>query len=507
MKKNYKIKSGVLILIILMLIVCQILISCGGGNQTNDTNDNNDNNDNNNNNNNQTPVNDDAGGATETPIEELYPYPEHDFGGAVINMAARKDGWADGSQDFDDLTVDAETGEVLNDSVYKRTKTVEEKYNVNIEVTYVTDASGTVSKLVKAGDDSYQIMQEKLKFISESLASQNLLYDFNTINSMNLDAPWYNQNAIKDLSINNKVTALGGDMTVSDKSGVIMTVFNKRMTADYGIENLYTTVREGKWTLDKLYELMMQTTSDLNGDGDLQFNDDQWGFVCEDYAGWMFAVASGNRLAALDDNGLPYMTAVTEKTLHDYERIKKILYETMGRTNVPDPDSHTNIMAVSRGFMTVNMLSSISRLRSMEEDFGIIPMPKQDETQKDYIATISPWVSRFIAMPSTCGDPEMVGAVIDAMSRESVNTVVPAYYENLLNQKIARDEESVEMLKMIFDSVIYDIGSVFSWGNIWDEQMMFIQSKKDDYAGNYERIQGRVEAALQKTIETMQQFD
>ena len=499
MNKNIKVRRGVLILALLM--ACQILMSCGGT-QTNDAN----------NGNNQNPandvnVNDGSGGSSETTLEELYPYPEHDFGGAVINMVARKDGWADGSQDFDDLTVDSETGEVLNDAVYRRTKTVEEKYNILIEVTHVADASGTVSKLVKAGDDSYQIMQEKLKFISESLASQNLLYDFNTIKSMNLSAPWYNQNAIKDLSINNKVTALGGDMTVSDKSGVIMTVFNKKMTADYGIENLYTTVREGKWTMDRLEEMVKGASMDLNGDGEMKFNDDQWGFVCEDYAGWMLAVASGNRLAALDDNGLPYMTAVTEKTLGDYEKIKKILYETMGRTNVPDPDSHTNIIAVGRGFMTINMLSSISRLRSMEEDFGIIPMPKQDEAQKDYIATISPWVSRFIAMPSTCGSPETVGAVIDAMSRESVNTVVPAYYDNLLNQKIARDEESIEMLKMIFDSVIYDIGSVFSWGNIWDEQMMFIQSKKDDYAGNYERIQGKVEAALAKTIESMRQFD
>ena len=153
----------------------------------------------------------------------------------------------------------------------------------------------------------------------------------------------------------------------------------------------------------------------------------------------------------------------------------------------------------------MDMLSSIAMLRGMTDDFGIIPVPKQDETQTDYITTISPWVSRYIAMPTTCGSPEMAGAVVDAMSRESANTVVPAYFDNLLNQKIARDQDSIEMLKDIFSSVVYDIGSVFNWGGIWDLQYTFFNTKQTDYAGFYEKYAGKVEAAMQKTIDAMQQ--
>ena len=500
MKKINKIKL-IAPLLILSFILCSLFmfISCGGEQKT----------DNDNSTNSQNPANsnEDSGGAAETPLDELYPYPEYDFKNAVINILARKDGWADGSQDFDDLTVEGETGEVLNDAVYSRTKKVEEKYNMQIAVTPAADAVGTITKSIKAGDDAYQLLQEKLVFMSSNLATQNYLTDLKTVGSINLGAPWYNQNAIKDLSINNKITTIGGDMTVSDKSGVIMAVFNKKMLADYGLENLYATVNEGKWTLDKLYELMIQTTLDLNGDGKMTIKDDQWGLVCEDYAGWMFSVASGNRLANLDDNGIPYMTCVTEKNINDYERIKKILYEQQSRAKVTTPQEHESAFVENRSLFSIGMLSQFTAIRGMEEDFGIIPLPKQDETQSSYISTISPWVSRFIAMPSTCVNPETVGAVIDAMSRESVNTVVPAYYDNLLNMKIARDDESIAMLKMIFDSVIYDIGAVFSWGNIWDEQMMFIGAKKEDYLGNYERIQGKVETALAKTIDTMAQFD
>jgi len=470
--------------IILLLILSLLLLSCGGEEQT-------------------------SGEVITNTIaptqeeQELYPYPEHDFGGAEINIIARRDGWAGGTQDLEDLVVENMNGEIFNDTVFERTKKVEDKYNVQIAITYVPDAIPVITKSIRAGDDEHQIIQEKLMFMSSNLAANNYLTDLKTLASMNLDAPWYNQNAIADLSLLNKTTVIGGDMTINDKSGVVLAAFNKKIAADFGIENLYAAVRDGKWTLDKLYELSVLTTVDLNGDGLYKFADDQWGLACEDYGGWMLAAASGNRLAALDSDGMPYMTAVTEKSVSDYERIKKIMYEKQGRVEVSDDEAHVRIFLENRCFISIDMLSQFPSKRGMEEDFGILPLPKQDESQKDYITTISPWQSRFVAMPSTCASPEIVGAVLDALSRESLYTITHAYYDNLLNQKIARDEESIEMLEQIFNSIIYDIGSVFNWGGIWDLQHTFCSGKQQDYAGFYEKYEGRIITALEKTIETM----
>jgi len=505
MEKNHKIKLTALLLLIsisiISIILCALIVSCGGDNKADDANNNNDQN--------QNPANGGEPGDTVTanPLDELYPYPEHDFNGETIHILARKDDWAGGSQDFEDLKVEAETGEVFNDAVYYRTRKVEEKYNMQLNVTYVADPNATISKLIKAGDDEYQIIQEKLMFMSSSLVPYNYLLDLKTVSSINLDAPWYNQNAIRDLSINNKINTLGGDMTISDKSGIMMNVFNKKLAEQYAIENLYNTVREGKWTLDKMYELIIQTTVDLNGDGKLTFKDDQWGLVSEDYMGWDLAIASGNRLGELDENGIPYITCTTEKYVSDYEKIKKVMYEKDGRVETADDVEHVRIFYENRAFISNDVMAQIAMLRGMEEDFGIIPLPKQDENQKDYIASISAWTSRFIAVPSTCNNPETVGAVIDAMSRESTNTISPAYFDNLLYQKIARDEDSIEMLQNIFASAIYDIAAVYNWGGIWDEQQRFIYGKKEDYIGNYERIEGKVLKDMEKTIETMHQFD
>ena len=89
------------------------------------------------------------------------------------------------------------------------------------------------------------------------------------------------------------------------------------------------------------------------------------------------------------------------------------------------------------------------------------------------------------------------------MARESTNTVMPAYYDNLLNNKIARDDESIEMLKITFGSVVYDIGAVYNWGGLWLMHQGFINSKSRDYVSFYEKNASAIQAALDITIEEM----
>ena len=440
-----------------------------------------------------------------TSIDDVYPYPEHDFGGAEIKVLARKDGY--GGQDFEDICVEEMNGEVLNDAVYKRTMTVEEKYNVKIDVAYVADPVGTVSKNVKADEDAHQIVQEKLWFLQQNLATQNYLTNLRKVNSITLEAPWYNQSIIKDVAISKKVTVLGGDMTVSDKSGVGGMVFNKQMVLDYGLEDMYKMVREGKWTLDKMDELMKLTSKDLNGDGKMKLEDDQWGLLAEHLVNWAFLIGCGNRLADLDSDGIPYITAGSPKFLSDLDRILDIMYDDQSRIFGPRVEDYSETFMENRAFMQVNVMSTFFLLRGMETDFGIIPIPKLNEQQEGYLTEISPFVSRIIAIPISCKNPETIGAVIDAMGRESTNTVVPAYFDNMLNNKIARDEESIEMLQLIFDTVVYDIGSIFNWGNLWIMHQQFMDGARKSYVPFLEKNLPAIEKAMQKTIDEMQNIN
>lgn len=52
----------------------------------------------------------------------------------------------------------------------------------------------------------------------------------------------------------------------------------------------------------------------------------------------------------------------------------------------------------------------------------------------------------------------MAGQVVEMLSYYSMETTVPAYYTVLFGEKLARDVDSVEMLSIVFDNIVYDAG-------------------------------------------------
>ena len=94
-----------------------------------------------------------------------------------------------------------------------------------------------------------------------------------------------------------------------------------------------------------------------------------------------------------------------------------------------------------------------------------------------------------MAIMKTAKDPEMTGYVVEALSSESCRTVHPAFFDELLGGKIARDSEAVGILKMMFNDTICDNGiitSVFKLisGAFMDKSAQYI-SNVDSQIGNY----------------------
>ena len=103
------------------------------------------------------------------------------------------------------------------------------------------------------------------------------------------------------------------------------------------------------------------------------------------------------------------------------------------------------------------MLDAINNLRDMKDDFGIIPWPKFDETLDRYYTNVDAGCN-LICVPITVGNPECISVVLEAMAYDSYKNVIPTYYDVVLQTKYTRDEESPEMLDLIREGRVYDIG-------------------------------------------------
>jgi len=434
---------------------------------------------------------------SESAPEDLFPYQEGTYDGASFDFMVLRSNYY--GQDYNDIWVEEDTAEGLEAAVYLRNLQVEEQHNITIHAKSSDNPTNVIPNLVLSGDATYDAIQEKLVMMMGTLVVQGYLYNLREIDTMYLAAPWYDANVIDSASIDGQLYFFGGDIEVSDKMGLAVIAFNKELAADHQIPNLYEMVQNGEWTLDKLHSFSSIATVDLNGDGKHEKND-QWGLIAEDFFGWFFLISSGNAIAFKDADDIPYLAVYTEKAVNDLETIMNLMYDDQARSGHGYlAEDYTNIFSENRALFHANVLSSITLLREMEASFGIIPIPKYDTAQSEYITTFSSFVSRYIAVPSINADLNMTGVILDAMSR--TGDVAEAYYDIVLTGRTIRDEESSVMLDIIFDSIFCDIGSIYNWNNVWFMYQKFFDSGSRDFTSTWKGVEKGAQTAMETTIQ------
>ena len=97
----------------------------------------------------------------------------------------------------------------------------------------------------------------------------------------------------------------------------------------------------------------------------------------------------------------------------------------------------------------------------MEFTYGIVPYPKYDDAQENYV-TITSFPYTLYGVPMDAKDPNMSAAVLECMASESYRTVSPALFENAFKVKYSQDAQSSLMYDLIRSTVSFDFGRVFN---------------------------------------------
>ena len=92
-----------------------------------------------------------------------------------------------------------------------------------------------------------------------------------------------------------------------------------------------------------------------------------------------------------------------------------------------------------------------------------------------------------------------IGTILDAFAYYSCYESIPAYVDVLLMGKVARSEDSEEMLQLVFDTSAYDLGTGM-WSSVTKNQYVntIFSVSKSDIASKTEEIKSGIEAQLEK---------
>ncbi|MCL2518820.1 MAG: hypothetical protein FWF15_09680, partial [Oscillospiraceae bacterium] len=61
--------------------------------------------------------------------------------------------------------------------------------------------------------------------------------------------------------------------------------------------------------------------------------------------------------------------------------------------------------------------------------------------------------------------------------------------------------------KLIYASVVYDLGSVYNWGNLWFFHQSFIAGGTREYVSKFAAVEDKIISEMEETIEAMMDYE
>lgn len=412
--------------------------------------------------------------------------------------------WANAQLEIRQVPEEAENGEPINDALYKRDRLVEDKYNIKLKYTLLTDVTEMLNKSKKsllAGDDIFEFICGDMMNVTKGLAQAGLVVDFNKMPFVDLSREWWSKNAKRDLTINGKFYYPTGDITPRFLLSPYMLLFNKNLFTNNGLEYPYKSILDGTWDLDKFISLLKGYTKDLNNDE--KFTEaDAYGLAAEGMTPYAFMLASGEGLTKIVD-GNPVLNIESEKVLNITQKLASFMGDPQYvycTSNLDMAYVEVPIFKEDRALFVAQTGTNLSMFRDMESDFGIIPIPKYDIKQEDYYSFCQAWGAVAICVPLLNSNLDRTGKVIEALAATGKYTSTPASYEVTLKKKYSRDGESEAMLDIIYKNASYDYTYIYNFGTLYTNYRSAIY-KNQSVVSMFEKYKDKAQSELTTLIE------
>ena len=428
------------------------------------------------------------------------------FNGETVTILSR-----DASFVSDELWVDDQNGAMVNDAIYNRNAKVMDQLNVSIESIKLSGDAYLVSTELRnaAGNgEAYFDIAANSTYSTIMYTGENIFLDLTECEYLDLGAIYWSQGYNESASIGNSQYLATGALALSLYRLMFITFYNKDLLAEAQYENLYTVVDEGRWTIDYQIQLSKDLYRDADGSGTVS-EGDTVGFASStlSYLDPYWSSCDIQIITKDAENHLVY-SLDSEKLSNTVDKLIILFHQSNAWFDKSSGDDGKQT-AMSNLFATGNVGTATLRLGSvetqqfisMQDEYGIIPMPKYDENQEKYYTFLHDQFTS-IGIPSVHSNDEekvkMLGAVLEAMALENYKSVVPAYYEVALKGRYLEDSDSWRMLDMIYENVKVDAGVLYTknLGSIHQSPRSMIEAGRNMVSSQIKAISRQIEKQL-----------
>ena len=438
-----------------------------------------------------------------------YNFPDVKYSGEKFIILNNEPIW-----DFTTIMVPEEqTGDALNDAMWARNMAINEQFNIQlVEMTRdINDIPKQVRLAVQSQSQDFDAVfcpGSTETHTVGSLVVEGSLADLTAINELNLNSEWWNQKALEDAKIggNSAVYFASNDISIHALQCPWVIYFNEDMLRNLGLNKPYQLVRDGKWTLGQM-QMYMKAAANINSDESFKpykaSGTAIYGLSTAVPAIGELFRGSDVSYVGRDSNNMPVFTANEPRFINAAQKLGEIL--TGDGMHTDGGSTHYELVFINgRSLFCYAEFKAGTVYRDSETTFGIVPTPKFDENQESYVNNMTQQAPVFI-IPISTPDITKTATVIDALAYLSHRDVTQVFFNINMSQKELRNEESVEMLQIILDTSIFDIGRIYNWSNaINKDTYNDIAKGGGNIASIIEKHADKINAAIEKTISELQ---
>lgn len=366
---------------------------------------------------------------------------------------------ASGTSIYYEAFTDTESTDIINTALVKRNRLVEDRNKIKIVSTVIPNTSmkSAISTMVSSGDDLYDVIFGYGGY-TMYFAINNYVRDMNTFEDIDFNREWWYTSTMEESKIAGKNAFAVGDICTASYTATCCIFYNKTLGAKYNVENCYRLVLDDKWTYEKFKTVGLAVTADLDGNG-MDAND-QYTLAAANWAYQPYFYGQGYNLLVTDSDGNPAIGNLGETEVNILEDIIELCNAdtTWYLTKYQGSGMGTaDVFESGRCLFWAQLMVGANKLRNMSMDFGILPLPKRDESQEKYISYLHTKTSLLSVPVTNSKDDDRTGHIIEDMAYHSWKVIRPQYFEVLFDGIIARDSETTQMLDIIYDNVFLDL--------------------------------------------------
>lgn len=433
-----------------------------------------------------------------------------EFSGQTLNIIANREM---------DAGSDEASSDPLEDALYRRNDKLESTYGITINTLVETDylvLGDKVTKDVSSGNGEYDMVYQHMVNSATNLAVNNLLIDLKDLEYVDFDQVWWDQDAREGFTIGEHQFLAVGDLLPHTLLYSACLAFNKNHFEDQSLEYPYDLARDGVWTLDELNALTKDQTKDVNGDGKVDYENDYYGMSSWHLAGpFNFFFGSGATFFTKDADNYPVYSVDQDKIQNIYDKVYTT-FMTNDSLYITDVNIHTEaykIFTQGRALFVSCSLTQIANaeygFKDMADEYGVLPQPKYDTAQKDYMSFVNGAAS-VVVVPKSLTEERLlfVGCMMEAISSSSYYMVTDTLYDKVAKSKNVRDAESAEMVDIIIRNRVFDFGYAHFFSKGYPCAVLFqtcLDGKNDSVASAIKRVKDKtMEKDINKILEVYQ---